>query len=86
MMLFTVKCGIFILFFISLFSNAIAEQQVAVSTKVTISISQSAIEYFNKQRMAALKSMSDTPAPVSAVQDSSATRSGQSAPASQVFF
>ncbi|EAT59652.1 hypothetical protein CferDRAFT_1659 [Chlorobium ferrooxidans DSM 13031] len=76
-MLFTLKCGIVILFFISLFSNALAEQQVAVSTKVTISISESAIQYFKKQRMASVKATPDMTAPLPAVQDSSATPSGR---------
>ncbi|WP_144277168.1 hypothetical protein [Chlorobium sp. KB01] len=79
-MLFTVKCGIVILFFISLFSNALAEQQVAVSTKVTISISESAIRYFKKQRMAAVKATPDMPSALPALQDSSATSSGRPTP------
>ncbi|NHQ59744.1 hypothetical protein G9409_03920 [Chlorobium sp. BLA1] len=79
-MLFTVKFGIVILFFISLFSNALAEQQVAVSTKVTISISESAIQYFKKQRMAAVKAAPDMPSALPALQDSSATSSGRRTP------
>jgi len=76
-MLFTFKCGVVILFLLSLFSNADAEQQIAASTKVTISISESAIRYFKKQRMEAMKSTPNPSAALPAVQDSSTTPSGR---------